>query len=106
MARTKLVAYRLTPKARNDLKDIWRYGADTWSPDQADRYLDELLAKFGTLLAHPEMARERAEFDPPVRIHPSGPHLIIYTINKSYLDIIRILSSRPNWEALLSALDD
>ncbi|WP_354317614.1 type II toxin-antitoxin system RelE/ParE family toxin [Sinorhizobium fredii] len=51
---------RLTPRARADLEDIWQYAAETWSVEQADRYIESLSGTLEGLLAMPEMARERS----------------------------------------------
>jgi len=42
------------------------------------------------------MARERAEFTPSVRIHPSGSHLVIYRLAGQGIEIIRILHAHQN----------
>lgn len=93
--------YHLTPAAEADLEEIWRYSARTWSPDQADRYTDGLVAAFEMLLALPGIARERPEFDPPVRIHPVAQHVIVCRIEDGRLIILRILAARQDWQALL-----
>ncbi len=98
-------AYRLTPAARNDLEGIWLYTAQKWSMAQADRYTDILEDTFERLLFMPEMARERAEFDPPVRIHPSSEHLVIYRIEGDHLTILRVLGAGQDWQVLFRALD-
>ncbi|SUZ34162.1 Toxin ParE4 [Roseibaca ekhonensis] len=77
MLASSLIAYRLTPTAQNDLEEIWLYTTQRWSMGQADRYTDILEDTFDRLLFMPEMARERSEFEPPVRIHPSAEHLIV-----------------------------
>ena len=77
MLASSLIAYRLTPTAQNDLEEIWLYTTQRWSMGQADRYTDILEDTFDRLLFMPEMARERSEFEPPVRIHPSAEHLEI-----------------------------
>lgn len=100
-----LTGYRLSPAARMDLEEIWLYGAQTWSMDQADRYSRSLEETFERLLASPKMARERDDFDPPVRIHPTGSHLIIYRIEDEYLAILRVLGGPQNWAAILHDLD-
>ncbi|MBK1634375.1 MULTISPECIES: type II toxin-antitoxin system RelE/ParE family toxin [Rhodovulum] len=105
MPASSLTAYRLTPAARNDLEDIWLYTAKRWSMVQADRYTDILEDTFDRLLFMPEMARERPEFDPPVRIHPSAEHLIIYRIEEGRLVILRILGAGQDWQAILRAVD-
>jgi len=105
MPASDLTAYRLTPAAQSDLEDIWLYTLQQWSIEQADRYSDILEDTFDRLLFMPEMARERPEFDPPVRIHPSAEHLIIYRIERDHLVILRVLGAGQDWQAILRAAD-
>ncbi len=100
-----LSRYRLTPAAQYDLEDIWRYTIERWSITQADRYADILEDTFERLMFMPEMARERTEFSPPVRIHPSSEHLIVYRIEGSDLVILRVLGAGQDWQAVLRAID-
>lgn len=86
----------LRPAARADLASIWRHGAESWGPDRADRYADALFTLFDLLADFPDMARERAEFTPPVRIHPSGSHLVIYQQAGQGIEIIRLLYAHQN----------
>ena len=94
--------YRLTPAAESDLTDIWRYGAQTWSADQADRYLDTLITGFELITDQPEMSRLRTEFSPPLRIFPTGSHLVVYTADNQGVTVLRVLHNRRD---LLAALD-
>jgi toxin ParE1/3/4 len=105
MTSSELAGYRLTPRAESDLGEIWLYTAETWSPGQADLYIDTLIQTIETLVAMPTMARERYEFDPPVRIHPTAEHLIIYRIEDTFLLVVRILGGRQNWRAMLEVID-
>lgn len=91
----------IRPAAETDLSDIWRYGADNWGIEQADRYTDGLFAIFDLLAYFPEMARERSEFTPALRIHPSGVHLVIYRTDGQSIEIIRILHAHQNLTAYL-----
>lgn len=100
MPQSPFEEHRLSPAAQNDLSDIWDYTAEMWSPDQVDAYLRGLGDTFGTLCSHPEIARERVEIDPPVRLHPYRSHLIIYRIEKDHLAIIRVVHSRQHWQTL------
>lgn len=63
---------------------------------QAERYLEELEQSFQLIAQNPELCRERLEFNPPVRIHHQGRHLIIYHLNDDCSVIIRILHDRMN----------
>lgn len=105
MPASDLTAYRLTPAAQDDLADIWLYTLQQWSIEQADRYADILEDTFDRLLFMPEMARERPEFDPPVRIHPSAEHLLVYRIQQDHLVILRVLGAGLDWQAILRAAD-
>ncbi|MEO3432947.1 type II toxin-antitoxin system RelE/ParE family toxin [Inquilinus sp. CAU 1745] len=105
MSSDRLTHYRLLPKTLDDLDEIWRYSAETWSLDQADRYIDDLTRTFESLTSMPTIARERSEFNPPVRIHVHGAHLVIYTIAEDHIAILRILGGRQDWRKLLQALD-
>ena len=97
--------YRLTPRALADLDDIWRFSAETWSIEQADRYVVELVRMFEAIAAMPTLARERSEFTPPVRIHVHESHLIVYTVAEDHVAILRLLGGRQDWVSLLKAAD-
>lgn len=53
----------------------------------------------------PDMARERGEFDPPVRNLPSAEHLIIYLIEGNQHLILRFLGASQDWSAIVRAVD-
>lgn len=105
MAQPKLIRYRLSPAASNDLEEIWLYSARNWSSRQAGRYTAMLKKSLDQLLAMPELATERTEFTPPVRIHPSGRHLIVYQITGENLDVLRILGGQQDWLPILGKLE-
>lgn len=105
MSSAKPDHYRLAPKALDDLDEIWRYTAENWSLAQADDYIDALTHAFEAILAMPTMARERTEFKPPVRIHLHQSHLIIYSVGKDHITVLRLLGGRQNWQAILKAID-
>lgn len=98
--------YRLTPRALEDLHQIWRYSAETWSITQADRHIDELVQAFAVLAAFPSLGRERLEFTPPVRIHVHQDHLIVYILARDRVEILRLLGGRQDWLAILRAAED
>lgn len=91
----------LRPAAEQDLMQIWRDGAGRWGVEQADRCADAMFAIFDLLVAFPELARERTEFQPPVRIHPANAHLVIYRLDRGAVDIIRVLHAHQNLTAFL-----
>jgi toxin ParE1/3/4 len=98
--------YALSVRAVDDLEDIWRYSAETWSVEQADTYIDELTRTFDLIASMPGIGRERREFSPVVRIHAHAAHLIIYTLREKDVLVLRVLGGRQNWQSILARLDD
>ncbi len=92
----------LRPEADADLEAIWLYTAETWSIAQANRYISRLYETFETLRQMPTLAREHRQISPPVRLHPSGQHYVVYRVEGTALSVIRILHTRRNWQTLLS----
>lgn len=92
----------LRPRAEQDLAEIWDFTQNRWSQAQARSYLQGISSTFDLLLEHPEIARERGEFSPPVRIHPFRSHMIIFMSNDDTVEIVRVVHSRSNWAELLS----
>ncbi|KQT65792.1 MULTISPECIES: type II toxin-antitoxin system RelE/ParE family toxin [unclassified Aureimonas] len=94
---------RLTREAVADLSRLYIDGFETFGSRQADRYAEGLEATLGRIAAYPRMACERPEFDPPLRLHPYGSHLIVYLISEDEdVLVIRILNARQDWQAALS----
>lgn len=91
----------IVPLARSDLESIWTYTATNWSPDQADRYIAGLAQVFETLASNPEIARERTEFDPPVRVYKYRSHLVFYRVDERAVVVLRVLHGRQDWRRLL-----
>ena len=100
-ARPAIRELRLRPAARADLDGIWKRGAERWSVAQADAYLRSLGATFQLLREFPELAHERTEIVPPVRVHPHRAHLIVYRVTEVAVEVIRVLYSRQDWHTLL-----
>jgi toxin ParE1/3/4 len=94
--------FTVSKAANTDIRSIARYTQDTWGRDQRRRYLDGLNDKFEVLAAMPEMAAERRDFRPPVRIHHFEKHLIIYLIADEGILIVRVLHQNMDVPVQLS----
>ena len=91
-------SWQLTEAAEEDLIEIWREGAKRWGAVQADRYADAFEAAFALLARFPEMAFERRELMPPLRVHPSGAHMILYcTYSDGGILVVRVRHQREDW---------
>ncbi|AKS47832.1 toxin ParE1/3/4 [Octadecabacter temperatus] len=69
--------------------------------DRADKYFDGLVDLFDLLSAQPEIARLRSEFNPPVRLHIYGSHVVIFESIDQSVSVIRVLHQKRNILALL-----
>ena len=85
-----------TKLAEEDLIGIWVYTFQEWGEQQADLYLDDLNDALLRIEKFPEIARERKELSPSVRIQPHKHHLVVYTFDESNITIIRVLHESMN----------
>jgi toxin ParE1/3/4 len=96
------MSYKATRRADQDIVEIYMRGAAEFGVDQAERYHEGLVAAFSRLAESPHMARERTEFNPPVRLHPYRAHMIVYVERNDGILIVRVLHGRQDWERTLS----
>lgn len=89
MSKTKN-KYRLTPAAKEDIREIWFYSVDTWGEKRAEAYISHLESQFEKLADNPESGRDRSEINKAYRSMPSGKHVIFYMVNENSIDIIGI----------------
>ena len=83
--------YRVSLRAKEDLRKIGLYTQKEWGKEQRRKYLSGLDSKFSFLADNPLITHERQEFFPIVRIHQHESHLIIYVIDDLGITILRVL---------------
>lgn len=76
--------------AREDLLSIWRYIAND-SPDNADKFLDEIEAGFNLLAKSPEIGMPRSDFMENLRSFPIKRYVIFYRLIEDGVEIVRVL---------------
>ena len=94
---------KIFPTAQSDLRDIVDY-LNTLSSDVAIRYYDLIIEKVGTLVTMPE--RYPLAKDTQLRLRGYRTlliknYIVFYVINKSTVEIRRILYARRQYEGLL-----
>jgi toxin ParE1/3/4 len=82
---------RLTPEAHADVRDIRRYTARRWGPQQRDIYAATLRLAMRGLLDYPERGRSRDEFYPGCRSPPVEEHVIFYYLTDTEVVVDRVL---------------
>ncbi len=88
-------------KAIADLDAIYWQTVERWGRGQARSYFEAMQGVFNLLAEQPELARERRTLTPPVRVHPFRSHIVIYRADDDFLDILRVLHGRSNWQTAL-----
>ncbi len=86
--------YRLTPTAKSDLLEIWKYTIKNWGGKQAEKYLLDIETKLEQLAANPELGRQRPEISPGYNSFPVKKHIIFYLHSGNHIDIIGVLHKK------------
>jgi toxin ParE1/3/4 len=95
------MAYRTSRQADQDIIDIYLWGCREFGQPQAERYHEGLAATLDLIADNPRIARERTEFNPPVRLHPYQSHMIVYLLDDRGVLVVRVLHGRQDWERWL-----
>jgi toxin ParE1/3/4 len=96
--------YKISKEASNDLEKIWLYTIETWSAEQADRYLNLIFDEIEYLCQKPNSGSDFSHVRKDYLRSRVKSHFIFYKINekKSELEIIRILHQQMNIENRLN----
>lgn len=94
--------YRVSPRARRDIREIGLYTQRRWGREQRRRYLTGLGERLARLAESPAISPERLDLHPPVRIHRYERHLIVYATDGNGILVIRVLHASMNVAARLS----
>lgn len=85
-------SFRLSAKAKIDLKKIAAFTEKRWGRIQRNAYLLQFDQCFHPLADNPAMGNTCDHIKTGYRQFPQGSHLVFYRIgNKSLIEIIRIL---------------
>lgn len=87
------------PLAGADIADIWDYIAED-SVLQADAWVDRLDGKLRLLSSQPLMGRAREDLSPGIRSMPFGRYVIFYEPLPDGIDVIRVLHSARDIDAV------
>lgn len=94
-----MAEYIISEKAQADLSDIWNYTVETWSENQADRYMRLLFGELDKITLDPYHCGQSYEY---VRLGyrgvRAGKHIIFYKIlDNGKVRIIRILHQKMDY---------
>jgi toxin ParE1/3/4 len=92
--------YKISNEAAIDLENIWLYTFETWSEEQANRYLDLIFDEIEYLTLKPQSGTDYTTIRKGYFRSRVKSHLIFYKINisKNELEIIKILHQQMDIE--------
>lgn len=94
--------YFITQPAEQDLVDIWDYIACD-NEDAADKLIEKFFDVFIKLTENPYIGHKRKDLtNKKVLFWCLKHYLIVYKVNTSNLDILRVLSSYRNIASIIS----
>lgn len=93
-----MTAYALSPRARTDLTGVWRYSAENWNVEQADRYVRKMHAVFERLARDPRSGRSCDHIRRGYRMYPVESHMVFFRLTTNGVDIIRILHQKMDFQ--------
>jgi len=86
--------FRITPRAKQDLRNIARYTLLTWGRPQRDKYLRAIDRRFSWLAANPNLGTHRPEIKEGYFSYPQGSHVIFYLMREDGIDVIGVPHQR------------
>lgn len=92
-------SYKLSKKARADLKRIWSYGVKTHGSQRADQYIQGMLDRFAQIAAQPYLYPAVDFIRAGYRRSVYGTNSIYYRINDDIVEIMAVLGhqDREDW---------
>jgi toxin ParE1/3/4 len=83
------------------LLDIWRYTAEHWGRDQADRYLDRVDSALESLRDHPFLGSDCGDIRHGYRRFSVEQHRVFYIVTPRRVEVIRVLHSHRDIDGQL-----
>ena len=89
-----MALFRVSRKAQSDIRDIGLHTQRQWGAGQRRKYLAGMEHRFRQLAENPDIAPERTEFNPPVRLARYEKHWVVYLVEPDGVFIVRVVHER------------
>ncbi len=92
--------YKISIEAGVDLEKIWAYTYETWSLEQADRYINQIFEEIEYISTKPENGDDFSYIRKDYMRTKVKSHLIFYKVSEktNIVEIIRILHQQMDIE--------
>jgi len=84
----------LQVKAREDIKNIWKYSFQEHGEKQADKYYDELAVNIESIRDNPHMGVACDYIRAGYRLLQINHHCVFYRLTNQKITIIRVLHEK------------
>ena len=100
MLNTQIVNYKISIEAGIDLEKIWAYTFETWSLEQADRYINQIFEEIEYISIKPENGKDFSYVRKNYMRTKVKSHFILYKVSKktNIVEIIRVLHQQMDVE--------
>jgi toxin ParE1/3/4 len=87
-----MARFKFTPKATDDLIQIWNYTCDKWSENRADNYFNMLMDNCRIIAGNADLGKDYSLIAKGLLGFKAGCHIIFYqrAVDRT-IEIIRIL---------------
>ncbi len=92
------------PRAKSDLAEIWDNIADD-TEARADAFVEKIDSNFQTLAARPLIGHLRDELAEGLRSFPIGRYIIFYLPLPDGIEVVRVLHSARDLDAIFHSND-
>lgn len=92
--------FKISKEAEKDLSLIWNYTFETWSKEQADRYVNLIFQEIEYLCINPNYGKDFSYVRKGYYRTKVKSHFIFYKVNddENLIEIIRFLHERMDIE--------
>ena len=82
---------KISAVARDDLRELYRFGFITWGERKADEYRDALLEHFGLLCENPFMFQSVDDIKEGYRRSVCKSHSVYYRVSETEVEIMAVI---------------
>lgn len=94
-----MTGYVLSPRAIDDLSDIWDFSAERWGLEQADRYVRQIATTCRDIAEDRRKGLDAGDIRAGYFRYPVGSHVVFYRFGEGgVLQVVRILHKRMDAE--------
>lgn len=87
----------LTPRARQDIDEIWDYSAERWGDGQAEAYFRQIQAGIERIADDPRKGRSCEAIRAGYFKYKVGSHVLFYRVSDRGATIVRVLHERMDF---------